>query len=211
MRLDDEHPYLPKDFLNVGTYIPKAEDNRPVVVTVIGYKGEEIGNDGMLYSYYYVYATQDQPNGRFLDDTVYVMQAYGTPSHPYYGHRRIEIGDKFFRLETDNSYRLTGYLPATQMFFVTNEMSLHGTSQSIQERVYIYYMDAEYGVDLSYLEDFNKTNDRDVYEQGRDDDVISYMNENGISAPKYGASIYSGGINSIIDIYHYLDFPYLEE
>ena len=183
MRLDVNHPYIPKETIDVTTYKSNIANNKDTIVTILGYRNSEIGNDGMVYSYYYVYA-EPLFRGTFNechDDTVYIMQAYGSPSHPYYGQRRIEIGDRFIRLETDASfYQTDEILTATKLFYLIE------SSDSPMNHVV-----ADFGTDLSKIIAKKQPTEEEafVYSEGRDDDVIRYLTENKIEIPIYNEKV----------------------
>ena len=181
MRKNRDDPYTPKEIIDVAAYESKYVAGRDTIVKIIGYRNSEIGNDGMLYSYYYVYACPKiGQTPEFYDKTVYIMQAYGSPSHPYYGQRRIEIGDMYLRLDTDASfYQTDEIIPATKMFYLeTYENDIYGASP----RVY-----PDFGTDFSNIKSVNEIEEFEkyVYKEGRDDDIIAYMEENNIKPPVY--------------------------
>ena len=183
MRKYKDNPYIIKEQKNILDCVKLGLPRDYVLVAIAGYIGEEIGDDGMVYSYYYVYAdVQLSINGGgttryYYDDTVYIMKAYGSPAHPYYGQKRYEIGDLLLRYETDLEYIRTGeILDATSLFLVDESRK-------------------DFFLDLAYP-DFNFSYDtarrkgvetitRDVYVPSKDDDIIAYMKENDIEAPVF--------------------------
>ena len=154
-----------------------------VLVAIAGYIGEEVGDDGMVYSYYYVYA-DIQPStvgfgdtNYFYDDTVYIMKAYGSPAHPYYGQKRYEIGDVLLRFETDlDALRKGEMLEATSMFLIDESTAFD-----------FAYPDFNFDLDMSAVWSFRVPTElrKDIYVAGEDDEIIEYMNKNNIPMPKF--------------------------
>ena len=182
MRLDDLHPYLPKKELDITNFEITSKENGLYVVTILGYLYEETDDDGMVYSYYYVYI-EPLENGRSkcYDDTVYIMKAYGSPTHPYYGQRRMEIGDRYIRIETDKSViREEGILSATKLLYIV-----------FSKENNLLFAFPDFATSFSNVKDLvlnsYKINDgeKQIYTVGRDDDVIDFMKEKNIDPPEY--------------------------
>lgn len=179
MRLDSKHPYLPKEMKDIRQYVKEQSGYSLVTVAIAGYIGEEIGDDGMVYSYYYVYADIDTERYVCRDDTVYVMKAYGSPAHPYYGQRRYEIGDVFLRLETDEEYIRAEEktLDATSLFWVDSKTGRLGLTFP------------DFNTDFSKIISFKGATmyvgEEKIYSENADKSVYDYMGENGIDVPIY--------------------------
>lgn len=179
MRLDAKHPYLPKETNDMRKYIKEQSGYSLVTVAIAGYIGEEIGDDGMVYSYYYVYVDIDTERYVCRDDTVYVMKAYGSPAHPYYGQRRYEIGDVFLRLETDVEYIRSEEktLDATSLFWVDSKTGRLGLTFP------------DFNTDFSTIISFKGApmyaGEEKIYSEKYDTAVYDYMNEKGIDVPIY--------------------------
>ena len=188
MRKFKDNPYIITNKKNILKCAKNALPDNFVVVAIAGYIGEEIGDDGMVYSYYYVYADIYQYNHTvtryYYDDTVYIMKAYGSPAHPYYGQKRYEIGDLLLRYETDLEYIRTGeILDATSMFLI--DESTHFD---------FAYPDFNFDLNTSRVVTPYHTPD-DIYVKGEDDDIIEYLEKNNIPMPKFD---YSPKINYMI-------------
>ena len=182
IRLDDNHPYLPKKELDVTYFNSTIEENSIIIVTILGYTGEEYIENGMVYSNYYVYI-EPYKNGKSQcnDDTVYIMKTFGSPSHLYYGQRRMEIGDRYLRLETDKSFiQDNGVLSATKLFFIIDD-----------EENNLQFVVPDFATDFSCVKkgvvsSFEITHEeKQIYIKDRDDSIIDYLTRNGISLPEY--------------------------
>ena len=184
MRLDPDNPYLikeKKNILDCYDYEPQCDK---ITVLIAGYIGEEIGDDGMIYSYYYVYvdlnSVSAEGNGPWttINNNVYVMKAYGSPAHPYYGQQRYEIGDILLRYQTDIDELHSGTLSPTSMFLVDSSRKYY--------RFTLLYPDFDFSLDISALFNPGAANfDLDLYLPKRADDIIAYMESNGIDMPKF--------------------------
>ena len=198
MRLDPDNPYLIKEKKNIlrdATYKSKYDI---ITVSIAGYIGEEIGEDGMVYSYYYVYVDLDT-NSIFgdgpwttKDNTVHIMKAYGSPAHPYYGQQRYEIGDVLVRYDTDlEELKNDRILSPTSMFLVDSSRKYY--------RMSFVYPDFNFDLDVSvHYPPETIINYMDVYFAGRDDDIIAYMKENKIEMPKLDAIAMVNWLDMII-------------
>lgn len=163
--------------VKLSDFIELGYKNEYTMVIIAGYKGEQTDEDGTVYSYYYVYAAS--ADWMFCDDAVYIMKAYGSPAHPYYGQRRYEIGDILLRLDKNNDYVRTGVMEATRLFYMEKHVYF-----------YDYYMD--FCIDSTsfpYMKEVDEKNWRGnlryVYDPTTDADVYEYMEKNNIEIPVY--------------------------
>lgn len=185
MRKDINNPYIINKKKNIIEESKRFLWRDFVTVAIAGYIGEEIGDDGMVYSYYYVYAdiyplSYGMGNTKyFFDDTVYVMKAYGSPAHPYYGQKRYEIGDVLLRFETDlDALRKGEMLDATSMFLIDESHDDFFLDFA--------YPDFNFDFDTSVMSKVPISNDYfDFYKEKEEGDIIEYMNEKTIELPKF--------------------------
>ena len=179
LRLDDKHAYLPKKIFDIKKYIPKVKNSADIVITILGFIEEEIGDDGMVYSLYYVYAEPVGIATKCTDETVYIMKAFGSPSHPYYGEKRMEIGDRFLRLETDREFIQTNdIIPATKLFY-------------INESEYVFNSNVffDYNTDVSQFYEKNGVyeSEKNIYNSESDKKILEFINENRMETPFFKA------------------------
>lgn len=184
----DSSPYILASKKDISDFARPGYAQDYVIAVIAGYIGEEFGDDGMVYSYYYVYAgfeeefSLDDMNFvlRTYDDTVYIMKAYGSPAHPYYGQKRYEIGDIVLRLETDVEYirNKEAVLSATSLLYID--------SKTLPRYIAL----PDFDVDISsfgWSSRLFPTYDgqENVYRVGEDDDVITYIKKIGLDMPCY--------------------------
>lgn len=198
LRKDPDNPYVLKNRANILEYQKFGSKYDVIYVCIAGYIGEEIGDDGMIYSYYYVYADLEhgigfgEPITKYHNEKVYIMKAYGSPAHPYYGQQRYEIGDVLVRLETDLDELKSGNtLSPTSLFLIDNSKKFFHLSYA--------YPDFNLSLDISKKTRYDEF-DKDLYYIGKDDDIIAFMNEHSLEMPKFDKSgtMYDDAIVAII-------------
>ena len=147
----------------------------PVIVTITGYDPIQSEKTKSLGGFSY---------GLYLVDAVYysgmmerqiAMLLMGHPDQPFYGRPTLFLGNRYLRLNTaDLGLEHLEGLSATVLFL-------------IEERDGVEYV---YGhsADLSHMDcaiPITDPYENAVYKPGVDDDIIAYMEANGITAPTY--------------------------
>ena len=183
LRKTADNPYILKKRGNILDHVKYGSTYDIIYVCIAGYIGEEIGEDGIVYSYYYVYADLEHElnalitPSRFHNKKVYIMKAYGSPAHPYYGQQRYEIGDVLIRLETDLDELHNGNtLSPTSLFLIDSTKQYSHLTYA--------YPDFNCGYDISSKTNSSSVSEKTLYNEGRDDDIIEFIIENGLEIPK---------------------------
>lgn len=153
-----------------------------LIATVLGYKENAYVEDTLCSKYYVHINRYGMPD---TDENVYLIMAEGSPDSPYYGIERIEIGDRLFCETLSLAYK-------NELVFYTDDSG--DTLLSVGGVHKIFDIDGEewiYDYDHFLLNDFNcavkimDEREKQFYKTGTDDDIIEYMNENGIPMPTH--------------------------
>ena len=184
LRKTADNPYVLKNRSNILDYVKYCSTYDIIYVCIAGYIGEELGDDGMVYSYYYVYADLEHElnalttPSKYHNKDVYIMKAYGSPAHPYYGQQRYEIGDVLIRLETDLDELHNGNTLSPTSLFLIDSTKKHSN-------LTYAYPDFNCGYDLSKKTNSSRNFDKPLYYEGKDDDIISHIDEHSLEMPKF--------------------------